>query len=113
MSKTQKYNSFTQFLRKHKTIPEKTFTHTSIPGPNVFPGSYCINDEDLDTFYSFYNKHVFELKQPAHLTERHKDVSPILIDLDFRHKPNDSSRKYDSSFINKFLQNSINLIRKC
>ena len=104
MLKTQKYNSFTQFLRKHKTIPEKPFTHTSIPGPNVFPGSYCINDDELDTFYSLYNKHVFELKQPAHLTERHKDVSPILIDLDFRHKPTDSSRKYDSSFINKFLQ---------
>ena len=56
MSKTQKYSSFTQFLRKHKTIPEKPFTHTSIPGPNVYPGSYCINDDELDEFYKLYNK---------------------------------------------------------
>ena len=104
MSKTQKYSSFTQFLRKHKTIPEKPFTHTSIPGPNVYPGSYCINDDELDEFYKLYNKHVFENKQPAHLTERHKDVSPILIDLDFRHKPTDNSRKYDKTFIENFLK---------
>ena len=103
MSKTQKYSSFSHFLRKHKTIPEKTFTHTSIPGPNVYPGSYCINDDELEEFYRLYNKHVFELNLKAHLTERHKEVSPILIDLDFRHKPTDNSRKYDKSFIERFL----------
>ena len=112
MSQIQKYSSFTQFLRKHKTIPEKSFTHTSIPGPNVFAGSYCINDDELDEFYRLYNKHVFELKQPAHLTERHKEVSPILIDLDFRHKPTDNSRKYDKTFIEKFLKIYFNEIDK-
>ena len=96
--------SFTQFLRKHKTIPENKFTHTSIPGPNIYPGSYCINDDDLEEFYRLYNKHIFQDKKQAHLTERHKDVSPILIDLDFRHKPTDNSRKYDKTFIEKFLK---------
>ena len=48
MSAQEKYTGLKDFLRKHKTIPEKTFTHTSIPGPNVYPGSYCINDDELD-----------------------------------------------------------------
>ena len=60
MSENQKYASLTQFLRKHKTIPENPFTHTSIPGPGVFPGSYCIPDNKLDIFYELYNKHVFK-----------------------------------------------------
>ena len=104
MSENQKYASLTQFLRKHKTIPDNPFTHTSIPGPGVFPGSYCIPDDKLDIFYELYNKHVFKNNLKAHLTERHKDVSPILIDLDFRHKPNDTSRRYSDEFINKFIK---------
>ena len=53
MSENQKYASLTQFLRKHKTISDKPFTHTSIPGPGGFPGSYCIPDNKLDIFYEY------------------------------------------------------------
>ena len=81
MSDNQKYASLTQFLRKHKTIPEKPFTHTSIPGPGVFPGSYCIPDDKLDIFYDLYNKHVFKNNLKAHLTERHKDLVRYLLIL--------------------------------
>ena len=51
-----------------------------------------------------YNKHVFKNNLKAHLTERHKEVSPILIDLDFRHKPNNTARRYDNDFVNKFIK---------
>ena len=41
----------------------------------------------------------------THLTERHKDVSP-LIDLDFRHQLNSNQKsvreKYDAEFIKSF-----------
>ena len=110
MSKNNYYNNaLIKFLRKHKTIPEKEFTHTSIPGESngqtVFAGKYCIKDEDLDTFYKIYNNHVFKLGLPAHLTEKHKDQSPVLIDLDFRHKPTkDNERQYDDKFLNDFLK---------
>ena len=112
MSKNQQYASLTHFLRKHKTIPEKPFTHTSIPGDGVYPGSYCINDEELDTFYNLYNKHVFKNNLKAHLTERHKEASPILIDLDFRHKPTDSTRKYGPDFINNFIKIYLDEVKK-
>ena len=51
-----------------------------------------------------YNKHVFKNNLKAHLTERHKEFSPILIDLDFRHKPNNTARRYDNDFVNKFIK---------
>ena len=93
LNKIKSYTSLNHFLRCNKTI-QKDFTHTSIPGKNVYPGSYCIKEEDRDIFYKLYNEHIFKNNNQAHLTEKHKDVSPILIDLDFRHKPTNETRKY-------------------
>jgi P4 family phage/plasmid primase-like protien len=105
MSANEKYIDLKDFLRKHKTIPEKTFTHTSLGNvPHSYPGSYCIDDNELNLFYNLYKKHTFEDGKDAHLTERHKDCSQILIDLDFRHTHNaDNSRKYNIDFLNKFV----------
>ena len=78
MSKNQnqdEYKSLQQFLRKHKTIPEKPFTHTALgKPPDSYPGSYCIPDEKLELFYNLYNKHVYKNGLKAHLTERHKEA---------------------------------------
>ena len=106
MSANKKYTDLKDFLRKHKTIPEKEFTHTSLGNiPHSYPGSYCIEDDELNLFYNLYNKHVFEEGNPAHLTEKHKDTSQILIDLDLRHNQDaDNKRKYNKDFLNTFIK---------
>ena len=101
----EKYTDLKDFLRKHKTIPENKFTHTSLgQPPDSYPGSYCINDEDLSLFYNLYNKDTFLENKLCHLTEKHKDVSPILIDLDFKHSNTLTKRQYTEDFIIKFLE---------
>ena len=107
--------SLKYYLQKHKTIPEKSFTHTALgEPPKSYPGSYCIEDDDLESFFETYTNTVFKHDIPAHLTERHRDVSPILIDLDFRHKPDLSGsstpRKYTKQFIIDFIQQYLNIV---
>ena len=86
MSQSKPYTNLSNFLKRNKTIKEKnTFTHTALGlPPDSWPGSYCIQDSDKDTFFKLYEKHVFQNKFKAHLTERHREMSPILIDLDLR-----------------------------
>ncbi len=100
------YSDLKDFLRKNKTIPEKEFTHTSLGNvPHSYPGSYCIDDSELNLFYNLYKKHVFDENKAAHLTEKHKDCSQILIDLDLRHNYNaDNKRKYNKQFLKDFVK---------
>ena len=105
MPDQKKYHSLKDFLRKHKTIPEKNFTHTALGHPpNSYPGSYCIDDDELSLFHNLYNKDVFDGNGVVHLTERHKELSPILIDLDLRHDIKYTSRQYNNEFIVAFLE---------
>ena len=113
MSEQKKYSDLKEFLQKHKTIPEKPFTHTALgQPPHSYPGSYCIDDEELSLFYNLYNKYVFEKSNVVHLTERHKEVSPILIDLDFRHSTKDQKRHYSPEFVVTFLELYVQEIKK-
>ena len=105
MSSGKKYYDLKDFLKKHKTIPEKKFTHTALgQPPDSYPGSYCIEDEELSLFHNLYNKYVFEEGNNVHLTEAHKEKSSILIDLDLRHKVSGMKRHYDNLFIEKFIR---------
>lgn len=116
MSQNKPYTNLSNFLKRNKTIKEKnTFTHTALGlPPDSWPGSYCIQDSDKDTFFKLYEKHVFQNKFKAHLTERHRNMSPILIDLDLRHalQEGNNSRKYDLEFIKKFLGIYLEEIKK-
>jgi P4 family phage/plasmid primase-like protien len=108
----KKYLDLKDFLRKNKTIPENEFTHTAlgIP-PDSFPGSYCINDDEQKLFYNLYNKHVFEDGKTAHLTEKHCEMAPILIDLDLRHEQHIKERQYTFDFLKKFILNYVCLLK--
>ena len=67
-------------------------THTALPNPGVRPGgSYHIPPDRIEDFYKAYITDVFTNHNIYHLTEaHHQEVSPILIDLDFRQKPEDN-----------------------
>jgi P4 family phage/plasmid primase-like protien len=50
-------------------------------------GSYVIHDEEYDTFLNHFHNHVFGSKpMSSSLLERHRDVGPLLVDLDFRYE---------------------------
>jgi P4 family phage/plasmid primase-like protien len=61
-------------------------THTALPNPGVKSGgSYNIPVDKMEAFYQVYYNDVFMNNKVYHLTEaHHQEVSPILIDLDFR-----------------------------
>ena len=112
MSEPKKYTDVNEFLMKHRTLDKEDFTHTALgTPPKSWPGKYNITDENSNLFYNLYQKYMFEGDGTLHITERHKEVSPILIDLDLRHNNNLNERQYNEEFIIKFLNIYISIIK--
>ena len=89
------------FLQEYQVEKGSKFTHTSIYKPS---GSFYIPFEKLDTFYGIY-ENCFNLRHDLHLTEKHAEVSPILIDIDFRYPKTESvSRKHTPEHIKNLLE---------
>lgn len=82
MEDHKEYNIF-QFLEEHR-IKDKTtktiITHTSMDTPK---GSFSISEDKNDILYNLYFKEIQKGTKMC-LIERHKSVSPLLIDLDFK-----------------------------
>jgi P4 family phage/plasmid primase-like protien len=68
------------FLLSHKVDKGSEFTHTSLYRP---AGSFYVPSDRQEKFYDLYASAV-ERKEDVFLTERHRCVSPFVIDLDFR-----------------------------
>ena len=68
------------FLLQYQVQKGSDFTHTSIVKPT---GSFYIPSEKLDNFFEIYKKGV-NANDDLYITEKHRDISPFLIDLDFR-----------------------------
>lgn len=110
------------FLKKYR-IKNKNdpncplITHTAIPNPGVRSGgSYHIPSELREEFLKVYHNDVINNRQLFHLTERHHpEVSPILIDLDFRQKPEDNpnqNRLYTQENIKTFLEVYVDILKQ-
>lgn len=81
------------FLLQYQVLKGSDYTHTSILKPI---GSFYIPSEKLDDFYSIY-KNAVKYNDDLYITEKHRDISPILIDLDFRFAKAESlERRYNS-----------------
>ena len=74
-------------------------THTSMCNPK---GSYYIEEHDLDTFYEYYEKALFD--NELHITEKHCEISPIIIDLDFKYELETFERKHKVNHIEKIVK---------
>lgn len=96
MSITQKYDLY-KFLDEH--IVQNGHTHTSMCNPR---GSYHIKQNELDTFYELYEKALFD--NELHITEKHEDISPMIIDLDFKYELETFERKHNSTHVTKIIQ---------
>ena len=67
------------YIDKTSTLPS---THTSMAKPQ---GNFHIPYENLDTFYELYNKALLDGDE-LHITEKHQEISPVLVDFDFRYE---------------------------
>lgn len=108
-----KKNAYNDFIKSH-TISKNNKdtivpTHTSIKG-----GTYYISDEDIDSFYKLYYDFVFVKGNKEYLVERQlkSDDAPILIDMDFRYKPNITSRQHSEEDIHVLLQLYFDVIKE-
>ena len=88
-----------QMLNNMKSVKNSSFTHTSIVDP---PGSFYIVSECADQFLDIYTTALLN-KCDLHLTEKHTDISPILIDLDFRWGEKLEQRKYTMKQVEHFV----------
>lgn len=88
------------YLNKMKSVKNSSFTHTSITEP---AGSFFIQHEHAAEFYKMYNQAV-DAGCELYLTEKHKDYSPILIDLDFRFEEGNGLRRHDHGFVEEIMR---------
>jgi P4 family phage/plasmid primase-like protien len=79
--------TFLSSRRVSKDDPEyKNWNVTGI-AKGLDVGCYNILEEDYDQFLNHFHNHVFGAKpMSSSLLERHRDVGPLLVDLDFRYE---------------------------
>jgi hypothetical protein len=100
---------FYNFLTAFRVEKGAEFTHTSISKPS---GSFYIPSDNIDEFYDMYSKAI-DHGEDVYLTERHRPISPFLIDLDFRfEKGLKLDRKYTPEHIKKILSIYIKQIKE-
>merc|ERR1711871_1525847 len=93
--KSASLKKLNDFLLHYKVKKGESYTITSICSPS---GSYYIPDQKISKFYKIYNKAIENGNVP-HLTEKHKDKSPILIDIDMRLPLDEVNRCYTEKHI--------------
>ncbi len=103
-NQTYSKGSLFSFLMKHQIDKGSDHTHTSITKPS---GAFYIPSDKMETFSNLY-KNALIAGEDLHLTEKHRDISPFLIDFDFRWKINEN----EDYLIRKFNDNDITTIIK-
>lgn len=95
----RKKSNLYDFLEAHcKVSKGSQFTHTSIYAPSA---SFYVSPEQLQTFWELYKKAILS-KEHIYLTEKHRDIGPVVVDLDFRFEHadgDDVERKYTNDDI--------------
>jgi len=89
------------FLNTCRVLKGEDHTHTSMGYPM---GMFYISYDKTDEFMKLYAQQV-DSGSKIHLTEKHRNISPVLIDLDFRYKKQSTevSRVYTLGHLKSFL----------
>jgi P4 family phage/plasmid primase-like protien len=89
------------FLTRYKVLKGDDISHTSMGFPS---GSYYIPFDARVAFVKLYYEHL-EKGGNLYLTEKHKNISPVLIDLDFRYKKVSTGvkRVYNTEHLKDFI----------
>ena len=72
-----------------KVLNNKRFTNTRMDGNKC---TYNITSEHYEEFLKYYTSYVFDEENEEFITEKHEEIGPIVIDLDFRFR----FQSYDS-----------------
>jgi len=94
--------SLFQFLNEHRsTDGEWTLTGMSANDK----GKYTVKDSEYDTFLTLAHKYIFGTPaRSSSLLERHRELGPILVDLDFKYEPGGPlKREFTNDHIRKFI----------
>ena len=93
-------NKFFKFLNKFR-VKSKPISHT---GVGKTSGKFFIdNASDLKLFYKLYNECASNGSAELSLIEQHTEISPIIVDLDFRYEDGITERSYDNEFIREIV----------
>ena len=90
------------YLQSHVCKEGQSPTHTRIGSTTekIFGGSYFIPDNELNTFWSQYYKHIFENHNVDYLTEKQLgEEGPILVDMDMRYDTEITERQHTKEHI--------------
>ena len=99
MNTSESYNIF-NFLKDHKVGKQEKHTHTCFGSPW---GSYNIPDDKLDIFYELYDK-ALQNGSKLHITEKHSEYSPMLIDLDEKYSKSITTRQHTETNIKDIVK---------
>jgi P4 family phage/plasmid primase-like protien len=78
-----KYNvgDFTRYLKRFLILKNSNYTHTSFANP---AGAFYIQTDQYPEFLWLYSQAI-KNGEELHITEKHRMVSPILLDFDFKY----------------------------
>lgn len=92
---------FCEYLNRFRVEKGCESTHTSIVKPS---GAFYIPGEEYDAFMDTYDR-ARAAGEELYVTEKHRDISPMLIDLDFRFpKVQEIARLYTKDHVMKVIQ---------
>jgi len=104
---THKSNLYS-FLKGHKINKGEEYTHT-MWGKKA-SGAYFIPDDEMDAFHGLYDKCLYEnrkageIKIDLNIIEKHKEYSPILVDIDEKYSLDIGERQHTDEHIKKIVQ---------
>lgn len=89
------------FEKKHDKASNDPITHTRIgnKSEDIYGGSYCILENDLDILHKLITEEVVLKNKNEYLTEKQQDIGPIAIDFDFRYDKSVKSRQHNKENI--------------
>jgi P4 family phage/plasmid primase-like protien len=89
--------SLHSFLQSHRVVKgDANYGNWNLTGitDRVDKGTYLVPDAEYDTFLGLVNDHIFGARpMTSSLLERHRDVGPLLVDLDFRYDAGGTLRR--------------------
>lgn len=102
MAHSYKRGEFCSHIQRYKVEKGSEFTHTSIIKPS---GAFYIPTDEMESFYQNYER-ALNAGEDLYMTEKHRDISPFLIDLDFKFEKGDNlNRIYTKDVIETVIRN--------
>ena len=94
------------FLEKNRKDKNKTYTHTIYSDTTNIKGSYTIDNDKLEEFYTLVHKSIFKKKDKFTLVEKIQQICPFIVDLDLKFKEDLKERQYNDIILNKIINDT-------